>query len=484
MHEIEPVEVNSGSALEMMFRRRIKGWPSYPPMFYSPPQVMPLTLCERFMDERHYEVFQAGIISRESQHEWYYAAKPTFNGKYFFDFEPFFGSTHVADRSYLIKLHLVARLSGALPPAPQPGSAVRLTKFNHGHSPDTEFLGRVIPSPASISEYDIYIVVTRVGGEPGFVLTDCEGKFYFGPQGGVPTRQAIAGIRRVMYGLDGVPPSNWLKQLLLAHDVPPLRFGNLPSTEQHARAFIQQVGLNQSQAAAFLQAIRLDAEALLSRLTIIQGPPGTGKTSVTVAILRYILTSFTYKVLVTAGSNTAIDVLAKKLVAACRNNNEPLDRIYRIKQDVFERIASDPEIRERDATDVLLADDRDLRKALGMTGLSGSLRSLDSIFEHTDHILRMSLESYLRTQLTTGQGESLSLVAHILKRLVHTKQQVESHPYDRRTAEEILLLELSELKQAMERWTPIETKGTELEQSNPTKNFDSKWLAVQKYYIR
>ncbi len=71
-------------------------------MFVEPPSVVTTHLSLYFMDERHYEVFQAGLVMRERHHAVYCTS----------------------DRSYIIRLRLFSRIAGTLlPPVPIPGTS-------------------------------------------------------------------------------------------------------------------------------------------------------------------------------------------------------------------------------------------------------------------------------------------------------------------------------------------------------------------------
>lgn len=77
---------------------------------------------------------------------------------------------------------------------------------------------------------------------------------------------------------------------------------------QHYSA-VAQPGLNESQQAA-VQKI-LDAQDL----AIVHGPPGTGKTTTLVASIKVLLDRDPRQILVTAPSNTAVDLLTEQLAA-------------------------------------------------------------------------------------------------------------------------------------------------------------------------
>lgn len=75
----------------------------------------------------------------------------------------------------------------------------------------------------------------------------------------------------------GFLPTNWLKSILLMHDVP---MGQ-PRLDNHTLRQLTQFSpqLNELQAEAFKDAVGDPNNDLGSRLSIVQGPHGTGKTN-------------------------------------------------------------------------------------------------------------------------------------------------------------------------------------------------------------
>ncbi len=54
------------------------------------------------------------------------------------------------------------------------------------------------------SDYDVGMIVTRPGSSGGFVLSESNGRFTFGPMGS-PTKQMKSGVQHLLYGGKGVP---------------------------------------------------------------------------------------------------------------------------------------------------------------------------------------------------------------------------------------------------------------------------------------
>lgn len=71
--------------------------------------------------------------------------------------------------------------------------------------------------------------------------------------------------------------------------------------------------LNEGQNEALIKAISAN------EITVVHGPPGTGKTTTLVKIIKNIIDKEEQKILVTAPSNTAVDLLCEKLVSVGLN---------------------------------------------------------------------------------------------------------------------------------------------------------------------
>ncbi len=253
------------------------------------------------------------------------------------------------------------------------------------------------------------MIVTRSGEKGGFVLSDHNGRFAFGPSGS-PTKQMKSGLQHLLYGGNYIPPNNWLKKILLLHDAP--RCDGRLLNEDATQAFLAHETPNINQTEAFKHAVQdHNTTNLGNGMRIVQGPPGTGKTSLSVLIMRFYL-SQARKVMFTAGSNKAIDVAADRLLDQLIAKNEHTQGIYRIKIDALERITADPDMREREEDDEWTVGGERLSLAPEGTLRSPSLTSHNPV----DMTIQASLELYLEKQLAGSPIDAFSLPRHILSR--------------------------------------------------------------------
>ncbi len=229
----------------------------------------------QYIDERHYEVFKMRDIYHEAQAEAGLSDRGLWNAHYDydFDFEVYMTATHVADRSYFIRLHLSPHFQVVIPPPPEagkyllpmlpaclvvdhsgnPGTQVEVEVRLTAHGPLEKFVGRTIPGTFGPSDYDIGMIVTRSGGKGGFVLSDHNGKFAFGPSGS-PTKQMKSGVQHLLYGSNYIPANNWLKKILLLHNAPTSDGRHF--NEDAVQAFLEHKTPNVKQAEAFRHAMR------------------------------------------------------------------------------------------------------------------------------------------------------------------------------------------------------------------------------------
>lgn len=315
------------------------------PGFTLPPEGTPMSPVVRYLDARQYEVFKMGDLIRDIETEGQKGTLGAFNGNYEFSFKPFLTSTQVADRSYLIRINVRNATKEVLPP-PEAGTVVTLlVVLNRGTGP-AQFSGTIIPSPPAEDEYTITMVVTRKDGGAGFILDNHTGRFEFRARGS-PLHQIVRSIKQVMYGGAGVGQDNWLKTLLLAHN--PLPPYQLRPPHPRVEAYLQTAQLEEMQAEMFRRGTQFSSD-LNDRLTICQGPPGTGKSHLILHLSLFYLQTRTV-IMVTAASNTAVNVNAGRLLAALKQRNLDTQGIYRVMPDVMEILYSRPDIKARPCLD-------------------------------------------------------------------------------------------------------------------------------------
>lgn len=485
-----------GSDLEAMFRKRERGWPgNFPSTWIDPYEISYMAAPIRYIDERQYETFKMGDIYREDQGRVLGERRATWNGRYGFDFRACLTSTHVADRSWLIRLSLNADRE-ELPPPPEPGKycstlqdppitnrpdntgthvelEVRLDTFG----PVEKFVGRTIAGTFGDSEYDVGMIVKRLGGRGGFVLVEHVGRFRFGPAE-AQTSEMRSAVRRVMYGGNGVSQNNWLKKILLLHDIPRGRGQMFRSNL--AEEFIRHQPLIAVQEEAFRDAVGVPGTTLRSRLSIVQGSPGTGKTNLSCVIMRFYLLQ-NVNVLFIAASNQAVDIAAGRLLKQLQANDEATHGIYRIKVDALEQITADPDMRLREEDDEWTEGGRRLEIETEGSPQSPSFTTINPI----DIAIQASLEQYLEQQLTGTSADTLSLPNHILGRyrVINNRSQAFKPRTREDAAEHHLIKRLIAARARCESWDFVQTAGALDEHNNPINNFNSTWLEVQKFYI-
>ena len=163
-------ELDSPSEIEAVFRKRTKPWTTRPEdrsTFAQPIRAAKHLPTLRYLDERHYEVVKTGDLLRDVQVERLRKSQGLYNGTYDFDFQPLMTSTQIAERSYMVRLHL--RTSESLAsPSPASGTVFELDLKISGAV--TEFTGQIIPpSIGENNEFHITVILTRKSGKTGFV---------------------------------------------------------------------------------------------------------------------------------------------------------------------------------------------------------------------------------------------------------------------------------------------------------------------------
>ncbi len=436
-----------------------------------------------FLDERHYEVFQMGSLCRDVDYEHLQLSQGPgeFSGFYDFSLAPFMVDSSVSDRSFLVRLNLRGDQAAPSAPCPEPGTRVEL-QVRLGNRDDTveeKLVGLTIPSPLTGDEYDVSIMLTRTAGGAGFILGERHGFFAFGQRYGPEPSKAIkSSIKQVMYGGPGIFADNWLKRILLAHETPR---PTPPPFNQAVERHIASSRLNEQQAAAFRQCVFLgptDAE----KIAIIEGPPGTGKSYVIERVLKWCLDNG-WPVLVTAGSNNAVNINAERLLDNLRRAGQSTHGIYRVLPDGLEQFYSNPEIRQRHEDDDWKTDRYDiggpLRSPPSENSSSSSSPPLEG-GEPIDTVVRSSLRAYLRSQLSHTDMDRFSLPKHILDRLEVVLGRPET--WRARTSadaeEHKLLTDLEVLRRQLETWR-IDPE----DDRSPLEKFDNKWLEVQQFYM-
>ena len=116
----------------------------------------------------------------------------------------------------------------------------------------------------------------------------------------------------------------------------------------------------------------------------------------------------------------------------------------------------------------------------------GSLRRPCNADLKLDALISQSLDQYLESQLSNDFNDHFSLVNHIIKRLrVHRSRPRGWVPRNAvEDQERSLLCDLIFYRDRNETWEQTSTARTAQEKHNPTKNFESMWLVVRKFYLR
>lgn len=203
-------------------------------------------------------------------------------------------------------------------PMAQLSIGTALQPVTSNQAPARKFRGVVVHrSGTQHTQYDICILVSTSNTGMGLGLEQCSGHFRFGSYH-QPFAQVQQAIHLTMYGegsfyrIPSSMPENWLKTALLAHENLSIRNHwhqlSLPTMYKPDGLIFDQ-----QQDYAFRRAIsdydQQNANNFNSRFALIQGPPGTGKTRVSATIAYHSFRSG-HKLLISAGSNYAVDVLA------------------------------------------------------------------------------------------------------------------------------------------------------------------------------
>lgn len=80
---------------------------------------------------------------------------------------------------------------------------------------ETQFTGQVITNAVE-NEYELIIMVIRIQGGLGFLMSNLRGHFRFGVSH-YPTTHMQRAVKQIMYGGDRVSRTSGLKKALLAH---------------------------------------------------------------------------------------------------------------------------------------------------------------------------------------------------------------------------------------------------------------------------
>ena len=439
------------------------------PGFTSKPEGTPIEQVIRYLDARQYEVFKMGDLFRDLEFEQQKRPQASFNGDYEFSFVPFLTSTQVADRSYIIRLSLRNSAKEILPP-PDTGTTVSLVVVLSQETGIAQFSGTLIATPPTVDEYTVTMIVTRKGGGGGFILDNHKGRFEFGARGS-PSRQIVRSIKQVMHGGAGLYRNNWLKTLLLAHNpLPPYQPVPLNSRVEQ---YLQTAGLDERQRQMFRRATHFSPK-LNDRLNICQGPPGAGKSHLILNLSLYYL-EIRKIFMVTAASNTAVNLNAERLLAELKKRNMGTHGIYRVMPDVLETLYSRPDIKPSYDEELGSEDDDSYQ----------GLRTLAYDHRDSDLAIRSSLRAYLSSQISNTNMDELSLPLHILSRIevVYARPQGWQYTNAEEMQEHELLVGLLNARRRLEEWTNDKTAGFLDEAPDPVQSFDSKWLEVQKYYL-
>lgn len=140
----------------------------------STPQTCQMPAPVRYLSERQYEVYQTVSVMRDAMFERAQQNTTAFDNDYEVEFQPLEGNEVRSDRSYIIHLGVRSRTAQELPPPYiyiAPGTQVTMSVLSAHDPVPTEFTGLVISSPPGDDEFGISMVVNRIGGRPGFVLT-------------------------------------------------------------------------------------------------------------------------------------------------------------------------------------------------------------------------------------------------------------------------------------------------------------------------
>lgn len=495
----DPEIAHPGNEIEALMRRRSLGWTNLGQgnQGWEKHEAWPLSVPMYYVDERHCEAWQHSTMMREHQYEKYVAPKnPKFgncNGRYKFNLDFTNTRNFMASQAFTVSIKPRNILDTESAPneiiLPVEGTHVSIDAerpLPDKKVENVQFQAQVLTLDRTRGRESINMLIIwapnsgRVTGsydDPDDPVW--KGEFQFGEWGSQYTRTRAA-IRFLLYGHERIRNDTWLKEIFLGRRT--LR--PLTALARYNQAVYdtlrQLLDLNLGQAHAFRAAVIVDMSPELSigRLTLIQGPPGTGKTEVVVAFILYCL-KINKQVLVVAGSNAALNVIAKRLERGLKKAGMSLEDIFHLKAPGAEQMSRDHQMQDINYTNAVgnePADvqEQDLLVPAGQQAAPFLPTSLSPASQDR-------LDAYL-TQQVSAEDTPFSLAHHVLKR----KRVIGRHPRtdgrSTRANEEIEKMRAFVAADNAQHTLPLQDAPAP-QPLTGDDSFDAKYLELQKFYL-
>ena len=217
-------------------------------------------------------MYKMGKTCREWQFQKQTENRTAFDREHEFKILDYEFNGQVSESTFIVRVEVTSRSRNILR-APEAGTRVKPEITLDKNFAPVVFQGVVMAQPPDVSEFLVTMLMTKTTGGSRFILQEKRGKFTFGREG-VVAKRITRCIRGVMYGGNYIPPENWMKQVLLAHDAVPLP--TQPPEDQMIEDYIDCSIDNSVQKRVVRRCIIL-GEDFFHRVTIIQDPSETGK---------------------------------------------------------------------------------------------------------------------------------------------------------------------------------------------------------------
>ncbi|KAI9764371.1 MAG: hypothetical protein M1840_008509 [Geoglossum simile] len=419
-----------------------------------------------FGDVREFETFIKGGLLRE----WCYQVDNTtraYNRDWTCMLVPVMtlNSSGNSD-AYFVTINIESFIleNGTVLDPPAEGTPVDIEIDLYGDSRPETWKGRVVES----NLHNTVVYALRPANGPAFITSESyDASFKFGFLGG-PLNSMLKAASWLMYGEvnRGIPPSSWLKTIVMdANPTNPrgrpfrgVQSRTKPMAVIHREEVLRNT-LNRQQALA--------VETSLSDkggVTLVSGPPGTGKTKMIVSTI-VCAARMGLRILVCAGSNTAVDMIADRVHSAFTTSKLSVNTVYRVR---------------RKSSELFPGEGEELLNELGTTAVVS--------FQEADDISRINATLYRDLEITLRKIElertpALSLSKRILDSLAAFREGQLDNPTGGYSETEYALISslAAVIRAPLAPSFPGEPEEVTRKKHNRT--LDDAWAAIQTFYI-